>query len=592
MKAKRLLSLLLALVMALALTACGPSTGEQTPPPSGTEQPGASQDVDVPTPAGGPTYGGELTLSFNDFNTVFDPAMGEQYTYSLWLEYLFTLDWELNDPAAYPFKANSYTLDQAQGQIADSWQWDPAAKTFTVTIRDDIYFQEKAAEYDIFHARNLTAEDVKYSYDRVTGRGSGFDESNYVVIDGDWRQRLNMLESVEVLDTYTVAFHLNTDSETKLSELIIAQVNITGAEWDTLTEDQKRDWHYACGTGPYILTDYVADNHYTFQRNDNYYDHDERYPENKLPYLDSLVLQKYGDSTSILSSFIAGKLDYINLNSGLSDSEKTQLTNNQDCQVYHFDTAADGIGLKLNQAPFNDIRVRVAMQKAINLEEVAAAFYGYDELTLPGLWDPALAGWTTVGTWSDEVMDDFAYDPTAAKQLLADAGYPNGFSFTVAIDAMANQELFELAKGYFAEVGIQMEITVLSDMSEGRQVQGSRDDPRQYNMQMGTGADAGFVFQTYATTGFAYCNYADDAKFDELLLAVRDAASPAEQAEAAQACEEYYVENHFLIAIGGMTDAQEYYSARVGGMENGELLSAYHFFKTISARIWNSEGAA
>ena len=48
-----------------------------------------------------------------------------------------------------------------------------------------------------------------------------------------------------------------------------------------------------------------------------------------------------------------------------------------------------------------------------------------------------------------------------------------------------------------------MEITILSDMSEGRQVQSSRDDPRQYNLQMGTGADAGFVFQTYATTGFA-----------------------------------------------------------------------------------------
>lgn len=38
-----------------------------------------------------------------------------------------------------------------------------------------------------------------------------------------------------------------------------------------------------------------------------------------------------------------------------------------------------------------------------------------------------------------------------------------------------------------------------------------------------------------------------------------------------------------------MTQSQEYYSTRVGGMENGELLSAYHFFKTMSARIWNTE---
>lgn len=587
MKAKRLLSTVLASGMLLGLAACGTPTAQQSSTPSQSAAP--SESVSTPVQSGEPQYGGTLTLSYNDFNTVFDPAMGEQYTYSLWLEYLFAPNWGLDDPETYPFKTNTFTLDYAQGQIADSWEWDADTMTFTVTIRDDIYFQEKEEAYDIFHARNLTAEDVKYSYDRVTGRGSGYDENNYVVIDGDWRDRLNMLESVEVLDTYVVAFHMNTASETKLSEFIIAQVNITGPEWDTLTEDQKRDWHYACGTGPYILTEYVADNHYTFVRNENYYDYDERYPENKLPYLDGVVLQKYNDTTTVLSDFIAGNLDYINMNMSLSDSEKAQLTSAANCQVHSFDAAADAIGLKLNQEPFNDIRVRIAMQKAINLPEVATAYYGLDELTLPGLWDPALTDWSTVGTWSDDVQAEYSYDPEGAKQLLADAGYPDGFSFTVAIDSMANQEVFELARSYLAEVGINMEITVLSDMSEGRQVQGDRDDPRQYNLQMGTGTDAGFVFQTYATTGFAYCNFADDTHFDELLVAVRDAMTPDEQAAAARECEGYYVQNHFLIALSGMTQSNEYYSTRVGGMENGELLSAYHFFKTMTARIWNNE---
>ena len=589
MKAKRLLSGLLAAGMLFGLTSCGSPAGQDSNSPSGNASEPVGTNSVAPADPGQPEYGGTLTLSYNDFNTVFDPAMGEQYTYSLWLEYLFAPNWGLDDLEAYPFKTNSFTLDTAQGQIAESWKWDAETMTFTVTIRDDVYFQEKEEQYDIFHARNLTAEDVKYSYDRVTGLGSGFDESNMVVIDANWRDRLNMLESVEVLDTYVVAFHMNTASETKLSEFVIAQVNITGPEWDTLTEDQKLDWHYACGTGPYMLTDYVADNHYTFIRNENYYDYDERYPENKLPYLDGVVLQKYGDTTAILSDFIAGKLDYINMNAGLSDSEATQLTSSAQTQAYQFDAAAEAIGLKMNQEPFHDIRVRIAMQKAINLEEVATAYYGYDELTLPGLWDPALTSWSTVGTWDDELMDEYTYDPEGAKQLLAEAGYPDGFSFTVAIDAMANPEIFELAKGYFAEVGIDMEITILSDMSEGRQVQSSRDDPRQYNLQMGTGADAGFVFQTYATTGFAYCNFADDTHFDELLVAVRDAMTTDEQAAAARACEEYYIQNHVLIALSGMTQSQEYYSTRVGGMENGELLSAYHFFKTMSARIWNTE---
>ena len=400
MNVKRLLSALLASGMILGLAACGSPGGPASDPPAASS-PNATpgESTAVQEGAGEPQYGGTLTLSYSDFNTVFDPAMGEQYTYSLWLEYLFAPDWGLNDPDVYPFKTNSYTLEYAQGQIADSWEWDAETMTFTVTMREDVYFQAKEEAYDIFKARNLTAEDVKYSYDRVTGLGSGFDETNYVVIDGDWRDRLNMLESVEVLDTYVLAFHMNTPSETKLSEFIIAQVNITGPEWDTLTEEQKRDWHYACGTGPYILTEYVADNHYTFVGNENYYDTDERFPENRLPYLDGVVLQKYGDSTSVLSDFIAGKLDYINMNAGLSDSEKAQLTDTTSCQVYHFDANAEALGLKLNQEPFRDLRVRIAMQKAINLEEVALAYYGNDALTLPGLWDPALADWSTVGTW-------------------------------------------------------------------------------------------------------------------------------------------------------------------------------------------------
>ena len=410
---KRTLAFLLALVMimALVLTGCGGKTeAPASAPEAAAEAPAEAPAAEVAAVPGEPVYGGDATFYFSDFNTVFDPAMGEQYTYSLWLEYLFTMDWEADDPDL--FKNNNFTLDSAQGQIAESWEWDPETCDFTVTIRDDIYFQEKEAPYDIFGGRNLTAHDVKYSYDRVVGIGSGFDESNYVVIDGDWRNRLlgyfdptyNSSASgeaseeaapaeetatperdyIEVIDDYTVVFHLGSASEIKLSELIIAQVNITGPEWDTLTEEQKLDWHYACGTGPYILTDYVADNHFTFVKNENYYDYDERYPENKLPYIDTITLQKYSDTTSVLSDFFSGDLDYISQVASLTESEITQLKDKAEVQTFSYPYQAEGLGLKLNQAPFNDERVRIALQKAINMEEVAA-YLGQETFTYPGL---------------------------------------------------------------------------------------------------------------------------------------------------------------------------------------------------------------
>lgn len=603
---KRTLALLLAVVMllALVLTGCG-STESETP--AAETAPAAQSGETAAVTTGAPVYGGDATFYYSDFNTVFDPAMGEQYTYSLWLEYLFTMDWGKDDPDA--FKNNNFTIDYAAGQIADSWVWDPDTCDFTVTIRDDVYFQHKDAPYDIFGGRNVTAADVKYSYDRVMGTGSGFDETNYVAIDADWRTRLmgyfdaNYSASgepeaaataepardyIEVLDDYTVVFHLGSSSEIKLSEFIIAQVNITGPEWDTLTDEQKLDWHYACGTGPYILTDYVADNHFTFTKNENYYDYDERYPENKLPYIDTITLQKYGDTTSVLSDFFSGNLDYISQIASLSDSEATQLKANAAVQTYVYPYQAEGLGLKLNAAPFNDKRVRIALQKAINMDEVAA-YLGQDSYSYPGLWDMSQTGWSSVSDWDDELMAEYTYDPEAAKALLAEAGYPNGFSFTVAIDPLADGDIFEIAKGYFAAIGVTMEIEKLADMSEGRNVQSNADDARQFNMNLASGTDAGFAFQTYATTGFAYCFYAGDTAFDNLLAATRDAMTPADQMAAAHEADLHFAQQHIIIALTPATNIEEYYSARIGGIENGELLSAYHFNKTIPARLWVTE---
>ena len=625
---KRSIALLLALMMALSLLAgCGGGSTSTDTAPAADAAPAAADDTaaaEAPAAAetaaaepGEPQYGGEAVFYFDNFNTVFDPAMGEQYVYSLWLENLFGMDWGLDDPDQFSFKTNTYTLDTADGQIAKEWSWDPESCDFTVTIRDDIYFQEKPAEYDIFHGRNLTAADVKYSYDRVMGTGSGFDETNYVVIDSDWRTRnLGFLDPnydanasgepeaseeasaeaaderdlIEVIDDYTLVFHMASSSETKLSEFIIAQVNITGPEWDTLTEDQKLDWHYACGTGPYILTDYVADNHFTFERNENYYDTDERHPENKLPYIDKLTLQKFGDTTTILSSFFAGNLDYIGQTANLSDGETEQLKARADGVVqFDYPGTAQGIGFKCNQEPFSDLNVRIAIQKAINIEEVTKYHFNEETLVLPSLWDSGLNTWTA--DWTDELTDEYTYDPAAAEAMLDEAGYPRGsdgtrFSFTIGIDPSADMELFQLAKGYLADVGVNMEIEVLADMSEGRQVQGDPDDPRQFNFMIGGSTDIGFSFQSYASTGFAYCSYAYDTEFDELLAAARDADNTADQAAAAKAADLHFLSQHTVIALSGVATTPEYYSARIGGNQNGEFMSASHFTKTILSRLW------
>ena len=89
------------------------------------------------------------------------------------------------------------------------------------------------------------------------------------------------------------------------------------------------------------------------------------------------------------------------------------------------------LALKCNTEPFTDIRVRQALQLAINLEEVHTAYLGLDgDVQLSALWNPNTTEWSTVDSWSDELIAEYSYDPERAKELLAEAGYPDGFELS------------------------------------------------------------------------------------------------------------------------------------------------------------------
>ena len=600
---KRWVSLGLVAAMTISMAACGSSeTGDNE---GGGSSSGSETAVDSADDSGAneglagivntsePTYGGSATFYYQNFNEVFDPAMGENYTYSLWLETLWAPDWSINDPDVYNFDANVLPVE-------DIGEYTDTGCDLTVTIRDDVYFQEKDAEYDVFGGRNLTADDVVYSYDRTLGVGSYADKEapDY---GGMWGMVLGDVVDlnasgdaakplVEKVDDYTVVFHLKATTEAQIGTFMQSMINITGVEWENLTAEQQNDWHYACGTGPYILTDYQAGSYYKFKKNENYYEYDERHPENKLPYLDEVILTSVTDNAAAMSSFISGDLDYIALDAFLSDDQSAELISSMDgnLQVNSYSNGANALVLKCNQEPFSDPKVRIALQKAINLEEATVSYLGYseDDFAYAALWSPSLTGWSGIENWSADLLDEYTYDPEGAKELLAEAGYPDGFTFTVAIDPEADPDLFQLAKSYFAAIGVTMEIEVLSDMMEGREVQGNSEDTRQFNNTVGAASDAGFAYQTWASDGFAYAVYANDTEMDELLKNTRDAMTLDDQANYAQQADVHFAEQHWAIVLSGQTMQKEYLQTRIRGLENGELLSGHHFFKTFIARIY------
>ena len=174
-----------------------------------------------------------------------------------------------------------------------------------------------------------------------------------------------------------------------------------------------------------MISEFEADQRVVLTKNENYYDYDERYPENKLPYLDTITFQYIADSTNIVTQFTSGSLDWFGYRADLiNDSEAAQIAASG-MSYYTLDMPVaqpEYLALKCNTEPFTDIRVRQALQLAINLEEVHTAYLGLDgDVQLSALWNPNTTEWSTVDSWSDELIAEYSYDPERAKELLAEA---------------------------------------------------------------------------------------------------------------------------------------------------------------------------
>lgn len=577
---KRTIALLLALSMLFALAACGggdtTTEAPQTEAPA-TEAPaddGGQQAEEPPVSSDGPKYGGTATVYYPKFYNFFDPIMMDQYQFSFWYETLWTIDWSQQDDWV-----GETPLDKCTGQLAKSWDFDETAGTLTVQLRDDVLFQEG----EPYNGRAFVADDVVWSYGRALGIG-GYEKFEYEM---DWGTYLPFLTDVKADGEHTVVFSFGDGqaNSVSLTKLFNTRINIGGPEWDSCPQT----WEYAKGTGPYVLTAYVPDNSMTFTKNENYYGYDERYPENKLPYIDTIELVYIADSSNILAQAMAGSLDWFGENGKdvLSGAEIEQLKSANVGQTIPFmSSSPSALGLKVNQKPFDDINVRIAMQKAIDIEAIDSQYLGNTgEIFIPGLFGPALGDWSTAGTWPDSLMDEFKYDPEASKTLLAEAGYPDGFEFEVLTDPLVDMDLFTLVADYLAEVGIKMNINAAAEMMEAVQVSQDQEDPRMFNGFAGGFPEYMLALMMTGRGPMPNANAHTDEWYLDELDKLGAVTSTEEQVAIARELDEYYPAQHWNIYLSGMQPSYDYMSNRIGGY-NGEKVYYNDNMRTIWARLW------
>jgi len=403
---------------------------------------------------GKPQYGGQLTASLNSNIVQFDPYLtGGTSIMNSWIEQLWCDDWTL-DPKIFAYGMTFRPPDYVKGNLALSWEM-PDTSTFIAHLRQGIHWQNIPP----VNGREFTSDDVVWNFDRMYGLGGGFTKPSVAAIS-DVTTRAD-LTGVTATDKYTVVFKWRINNPEYIQETMLDQG--TGSQDFVAKEAVTQwgdvgDWHHAIGTGPFIITDYVSDSSATLVKNPTYWGHDERYPQNQLPYADKVTYLIITNSATNLAAMRTGKID-LTEQVALSDATSMKKTNPEIAQI-SVPQSANGISFRVDQPPFNDINVRRAMQMAIDLPTLASTFYQGTVSSVPDtLTSYFMTGWGyPYEQWSQSLKDEYKFDPVAAKKLLSAAGYPNGFKTNVVADSTKDMDLMQIVASNLAAVGVTMEI--------------------------------------------------------------------------------------------------------------------------------------
>lgn len=291
--------------------------------------------------------------------------------------------------------------------------------TYTFTLKDGV----------TFHSGDpLTSADVKSSIEAVTAEDSqSARKSSFAVIS-----------DIATPDDKTVVITLSERSISFIYNLSYVWIVNDAAKDLKTTED---------GTGPYTLGDWKRGSTLSLERWDDYWGEPAKNAE--------VVFTYFTDATALSNALVTKQIDIIT--SVQSPDQLSQFTDNADYVVSDGDsTTKELLAFNDRVAPFDQALVRKAVYSAIDTKKLLASIWG-DYGTLIGSMVPP------TDPWYEDLTQVNPYDPELAKQQLAEAGFADGFTFTLDTPSYdPHPAVAEFLQSELAKVGITVEINTIS----------------------------------------------------------------------------------------------------------------------------------
>ena len=306
------------------------------------------------------------------------------------------------------------------GELAESWE-NPDDTTFIFTLRDDVTFH---------NGRALSAADVKYSLERIKNP-----ENN-----SPWATQLELVESIETPDEKTVIVNLSEPFGAFMSTIASTWAAVVPLEEVDANGDLQR---VMVGTGPFMLDEYVEETQTVLRANPDYF--------GGAPMVDTITYKIIPDEAARIAALRTGEIHM----SSLADNASAGLAARTDGVSVASQQTTDYYLLGLNnlREPFDNPLVRQALSMVIDRQAVIdSVFFG--EGMVAGPIVPTLGEWST----PVEELPNYTPDVAAAKALLAEAGYPDGFETTITASPRFPQftSIALVLQNQLTEVGINV----------------------------------------------------------------------------------------------------------------------------------------
>ena len=375
--------------------------------------------------------GGGIIITYKDDVATLDPAIGYDWQNWSMIKSLFDglMDYAPGTTELRPGLAESYDLSED-------------GLTYTFHLRQGVKFH---------NGREMTADDVKYSLDRVTdpatqSPGAGFFGS-ILGYDAAADGTAKGLEGVKVIDPATVQITLSRPDATFLHVMALNFASVVPQEAvDAAGGDFGKQ---PVGTGAFKLADWTIGQKLVFEKNADYW-------REGIPYLDTVTFEVGQEPIVALLRLQKGEVDVPG--DGIPPAKFTEVMGDpaQAARVVEGGQLHTGyITLNVTTPPLDKLEVRQAINMAINKDRIVQIINGRAKPANQPL-PPSMPGYSTD-------YKGYAYDVEGAKKLLADAGLADGFETELYVmNTDPNPRIAQAIQQDLSEIGIKASIKSLA----------------------------------------------------------------------------------------------------------------------------------